>query len=138
MITLFVMRQNMQMNFKLIDDIVFADKPSGISTHAVDPGKPGFCEILSEELGQTLKVVHRLDKTTSGTICFATTDAAAARLFDQFKTHQVQKRYLFITDRKSDQDEFSIQSNIEKDGKVFRSARGVGGNSETLMKRINL
>lgn len=130
------MQENMQLSYKLIDDIVFADKPAGISTHAVDPGKPGFVELLSSEMQQELKVVHRLDKTTSGCICFATNETAAARLFEAFKNHAVKKRYVFVTDRKSEQDEFHIRSNIEKDGKVFHSLADSAGNSETLLKRI--
>lgn len=130
------MQENMQLSFKLIDDIVFADKPAGYSTHAVDPGKPGFVELLSSHLGQELKVVHRLDKTTSGCLCFVTTESSAARLFEAFKNHDVKKRYVFVTDKKSEQDEFQIRSHIEKDGKNFRSRPDPDGNSETLLKRV--
>jgi 23S rRNA (cytosine1962-C5)-methyltransferase len=119
---------------------VFADKPAGIPTHSVDQGHKGFAEHLEEKLGFKLYVVHRLDKTTSGAMVFATSPDSAATLTRAFQNHEVRKRYLFVTDRESghDNDEFWASSMIEKRGNIYvnKACEKSLANAETHFRRI--
>lgn len=84
-------------------DVLFMDKPYGISTHASDIGRLGFAEAIQSSLGQKVYVSHRLDKTTSGCMVFALSAARAEELRIDFASRSVKKVYLLVTDRKSEQ-----------------------------------
>jgi 23S rRNA (cytosine1962-C5)-methyltransferase len=88
------------------DDFVVVNKPAGFATHQVDAGVPGLQEALIQELSLNLPdgrrvpdlyVVHRLDKTTTGVMIFATTKEKARQISELFLQHKAQKRYLFLT-----------------------------------------
>lgn len=104
----------MKIQFYQTQDLIFADKPAGIPTHAPDHGKKGFAEILSDSFGQKVFVNHRLDKTTTGAMVFTTTTEAAERIRQQFEKRQVKKKYWLVTDRFLDQNEITIETFIEK------------------------
>jgi 23S rRNA pseudouridine955/2504/2580 synthase len=57
------------------DDIIVINKPSGVSVTADRSGEPELLDILCEQLGpqirSTLRLVHRLDKHTSGVMVLA-------------------------------------------------------------------
>ncbi len=100
---------------------VFADKPAGLATHSVDDGHEGFVEWLQKRLQQKLFVAHRLDKTTSGAMVFASSAQAAEELRIAFEAHKVRKRYLFVTASVSQEDDIWIFSKIEKRGNVYNN-----------------
>lgn len=102
-------------------DILFADKPFGLNTHASDLGRMGFAEMLEASLEKKIFVAHRLDKTTSGAMVFTLSAARAEELRVEFSSRQVKKTYLFVTDRKSQNDQHQVQSD---DG------------AETLLERV--
>lgn len=102
------------------DSFYLTDKPSGISTHRVDADSLGWVEYCQSKLEpERLWVIHRLDKTTSGCVVFAKSSEAANKARLLFEQHQVQKKYLFITDRSSLNDCYQVQGNIIKQGKTF-------------------
>jgi 23S rRNA pseudouridine955/2504/2580 synthase/23S rRNA pseudouridine1911/1915/1917 synthase len=75
------------------DDIIVVDKPSGIP---VIPERFAKTVSLQEMLGNEFEevfVVHRIDKGTSGLICFARNAAAHRHLSMQFQEHTVKKFY---------------------------------------------
>jgi 23S rRNA pseudouridine1911/1915/1917 synthase len=97
--------------------IVVVEKPSGISTvrHPLErdwPAKrkalsPTLDEIVPKIIAQKegrlrkgppprLRVVHRIDKETSGLVAFARTVPAEQGLGKQFRAHSVLRRYLAI------------------------------------------
>ena len=104
----------MQLHFYRGRDLVFIDKPRGFSTHATDSGQPGIVDFFEKSLNQKLYIVHRLDKTTSGALVFATTPERAHELAIGFQEKTIQKKYWFITDRPSNQDSFSESSLIDQ------------------------
>lgn len=119
------------------EDLLFVDKPDGISTHAPDAGIEGYIEAWQRHGGRPLWVCHRLDKTTSGALVFAKTKEAANRLRVDFEERRVAKTYWFLTDRRSDRDEFEIQSEIRKEGAAFLSdPQSPAPNSLTRFTRI--
>lgn len=118
-------------------EIIFGNKPYAWTTHASDDRKPGYCEVLGKSLGHELKVVHRLDNTTTGIIAFATTKESAHQLSDLFKNHEVEKTYWFLTASRSEQDTFEVHSRIEAQGKLMTSkvCSESEANSSTIFKR---
>lgn len=127
------------MSMKTIMDVsqfLFTDKPQGVSTHQVDPGKPGWLEYHQSLSHQRLWPIHRLDKTTSGCLAFAKSAEAADWAREQFANKRVSKRYVLITDKQTHQDQFEVFGNIEKNNKVFTFTPDAKGNSHTLFKKI--
>ena len=113
---------------------IFIDKIAGLNTHTPEYGQRGCVEIYEEELNQKLYIAHRLDKATSGALCFATSSEIAADLSRLFEQHQVNKRYLFLTDRSAGSLEFTYQSHIEKEKNQFVSRKDKDNNSKTTFK----
>jgi 23S rRNA pseudouridine955/2504/2580 synthase len=87
---------------KIYDDaeIVVLNKPAGLATQGGSKTLEHLDRLLvafSKDKGEKPKLVHRLDKDTSGVIVVAKTRAAAEYLGNAFKNHEVDKTYLAIT-----------------------------------------
>jgi 23S rRNA pseudouridine1911/1915/1917 synthase len=98
------------------DDVVVVEKPSGISTvrHPAERQwdekrrelVPTLDDVTQQALAnrfkknkhqlQRLRIVHRLDKDTSGLVVFGRSVAAERELGRQFKAHTVVRRYVAI------------------------------------------
>lgn len=76
------------------DDLVAVDKPAGLLSV---PGRgPDLADCLIERLRGDfpgVRLVHRLDRDTSGVIVFGLTAAAQAHLARQFEERRASKRY---------------------------------------------
>ncbi len=78
-------------------DVLAVDKPEGLtSIPGSEKGKETLLELLSQQCGQKLFVVHRLDKDVSGVMLFAKNAAAHKCLNDQFSSHVVGKTYIAL------------------------------------------
>lgn len=79
------------------DDIVVVYKPVGITVipDRIYTDRPTVQTILEKEFGK-LFIVHRIDKGTSGVMCFARNEAAHRNLSMQFQNHTVKKIYRAI------------------------------------------
>ena len=82
------------------DDVIVLNKPSGLAVQ----GGTGLKENLDDALmafckdGKTKpKLVHRLDRDTSGVLLIARTDFAARQLTAAFRDHATQKIYWAVT-----------------------------------------
>ncbi|KHD89367.1 MAG: methyltransferase [Bdellovibrio sp. ArHS] len=113
---------------------IFVDKIAGLNTHTPEYGQRGCVEIYEEELDRKLYPVHRLDKATSGALVFPTSSEVAAELTQLFEQHKVAKRYLFLTDKKSEKKEFTYESLITKEKNSFVSSLAKEPNSKTTFK----
>lgn len=113
---------------------IFIDKIAGLNTHSPEFGQRGCVEAYQDELDRKLYVVHRLDKATSGALVFTTTPELATELTQQFEQHKVAKRYLFLTDKKNTQKEFTYESFINKEKNIFVSRTTEKANSKTTFK----
>ncbi|HVK61128.1 MAG TPA: RNA pseudouridine synthase, partial [Bdellovibrionales bacterium] len=123
-----------------------ADKPAGLSTHTslsvnekesrLLDGVDGFLEYCVLRDSTDLWPVHRLDKETTGAIVFARSKEVAEKLRVSFETRDVKKRYLFITDRRASQSQYTYESLIEKRGKEFVSTQSQANNSRTQFKKL--
>lgn len=75
------------------DDLLVANKPSGITTIPDRYGKYESLQSILEKQYGKLYVVHRIDRDTSGIVCFAKNEAAHRHVSMQFQNHEVQKIY---------------------------------------------
>ncbi|MDM7917086.1 MAG: RluA family pseudouridine synthase [Candidatus Eisenbacteria bacterium] len=76
--------------------------------------------MLLEERGEDLdttglRIVHRLDRETSGVILFGKGREAASALAIQFETRQVAKRYLAIVHGRPKEDRFLVDAPVGRD-----------------------
>ncbi|HLC75895.1 MAG TPA: RluA family pseudouridine synthase [Candidatus Peribacterales bacterium] len=73
-------------------------KPAGFTVHPSETshGQPTIIEILRAKHGNTLDLVHRLDKETTGCLLVSKDTNAHAKLQQQFVDRTVQKAYLAI------------------------------------------
>lgn len=80
-------------------DLILVNKPSGLLTipDRFDATKPNLQAQLAEQFG-TIYVVHRLDRETSGVICFARNEAAHRNLSIQFEQREVEKIYYALVE----------------------------------------
>lgn len=83
-------------------DVVVVDKPAGISSVPFDDDEHDtVVQQVSAQLRRRerrqlppLRVVHRLDKDTTGLLVFARTKTAERELAQQFRAHTIHRRYL--------------------------------------------
>jgi 23S rRNA pseudouridine1911/1915/1917 synthase len=81
-------------------------KPAGLPTMGVAEGLPSLLVEAKQYIKQKyqkpgnvyLGAMSRLDAPVTGVVLFARTSKAAARLTEQFRTHQVQKTYWAIVE----------------------------------------
>lgn len=87
------------------DDLVAVDKPAGMTVHPGAGARSGtLVNALLHRYGRLSSaggplrpgIVHRLDKPTSGVLLVAKNDEAHARLAEQFRRRQLEKRYLAL------------------------------------------
>lgn len=74
------------------DNVLFAVKPEGIEVL----GEKSFESRVNRQFGkegQKIRAVNRLDRNTSGIVCFAKNDEAEEELLSAFKNRQVDKLY---------------------------------------------
>ena len=82
------------------DELLVIDKPAGLAvqggtntTHHLD----GLLDALRFDAAERPRLVHRLDKDTSGVLALARTAAAAAKLTEAFRGRGVRKLYVAVT-----------------------------------------
>ena len=76
------------------EDIVVANKPSGMPSVPGLDGKQSLQEWLHHKLSIKIFPTHRLDMDTSGVILYAKTSEAEVNLKKQFEEHTVKKTYI--------------------------------------------
>jgi 23S rRNA pseudouridine1911/1915/1917 synthase len=84
-------------------EVVVVRKPAGISSIDHEDEPTSLASELREWLSRhekrscpPLKVVHRLDKVTSGVMVFARTSAAQLELKEQFRAHTTGRHYIAV------------------------------------------
>lgn len=84
-------------------DIIAVNKPYGIASHEEDKSRESIdmnslvSEVAAQMRIEKVYLAHRLDKTTSGILLFATSQKRAANLNKLFKSDQIKKAYWCIT-----------------------------------------
>jgi 23S rRNA pseudouridine1911/1915/1917 synthase len=78
------------------NDFVAIIKPAGIGVQPDKTGEQCLLDQAELHLGQSLFVVHRIDRPVSGIVLFAKTKTAAHALSEQFKERGLTKTYLAV------------------------------------------
>jgi RluA family pseudouridine synthase len=82
------------------DDALVINKPTGISVTKDRTGAPQLVDILGEQIGpqiaSELRLVHRLDKGTSGVMILAKNAETQSRFSSYFEKKLIKKTYLAI------------------------------------------
>lgn len=114
------------------DSALVIAKPAGLVTVPARTGGEASVHGLLHELGSDLRIVHRLDRDTSGCLLLAKGLAAARHFDEQFRATAVQKTYVALVDGLPIADAFTIDRWIGPDrrrpGKVVTAdapARGL-------------
>lgn len=95
------------------EHILVVDKPANLPVHPA--GKFLFNTLLMElrrARGGDFKLIHRLDRETSGVLLLAKDTETAASLVKQFRERQTQKRYLAIVHGHPPADRFDVDADI--------------------------
>ena len=121
------------------EDLLVANKPAGLNTHAPSPfAGEGLYEWLknSDARRAALAIIHRLDKETSGLIVFGKTSAANRSLTRQFEERAVRKKYVLLTDRPAAFARLTARSWLRRAGEKYEGlpAGPEGGAAETAFR----
>jgi 23S rRNA pseudouridine955/2504/2580 synthase/23S rRNA pseudouridine1911/1915/1917 synthase len=149
------MKRRDQLNILFQDDrLVAVEKPANLATIPGRGETDSVLERLAAQLGlprtgsadPRLRVVHRLDKGTSGVLLMAKDIGAQRCLSEQFQNNLVKKEYLAIVFGRPDADEGTIEAAlaphptsrdrmlVSKHGRAART----GWKVEKRMKRFTL
>ena len=74
-------------------ELLVLDKPSGVSVLADRSGVPCLLDVIRDE-HPAARLVHRIDKGTSGVLVLATSRAAQQRISQAFARREVGKHYV--------------------------------------------
>jgi len=98
------------------DDLLVVDKPAGVVVHPA-PGHP--TGTLAQAVGG--KLVHRLDRDTSGLLVVAKSEEVHRKLQDELRRREIRREYLALVDGRPDARSGTIDAPIGRD----RGARTV-------------
>ncbi|WP_094751810.1 TIGR01621 family pseudouridine synthase [Psychromonas sp. CD1] len=110
------MNHNFSQYFTLVyenAEFVVINKKENINFHS-ENGEIGLVVAVEKALDKKLYSVHRLDKMTSGLLLLAKSSHIARLLSALFKTHQIQKYYIAIADKKPKKKQGMIQGGMQK------------------------
>jgi 23S rRNA pseudouridine955/2504/2580 synthase/23S rRNA pseudouridine1911/1915/1917 synthase len=90
------------------------NKPSGMLSipDRFDPSKDNLSILLKEYFLGEIYVVHRIDRETSGILCFARNAEAHKHLNHQFSNHTVEKVYYAFVEGQINEAEGTIRAHI--------------------------
>ena len=96
-------------------DLLVLDKPSGIASHGGSGISFGAIELMRQlRPGQTLELVHRLDRDTSGILLLAKRRSALSQLQKLMREGGIEKRYLALLAGEVRKPRFSVDAPLEK------------------------
>ncbi|MGD1087477.1 MAG: pseudouridine synthase [Verrucomicrobiota bacterium] len=106
------------------EHLLVVHKPAGWNTHAPGPqAGEGIYDWLRhrEPRWDSLAILHRLDKETSGVLVFGKTSLANRSLTEQFTERRVRKKYLLLTDHDAPKKEFTVKTVLVRVGEKYVS-----------------
>lgn len=101
------------------DNIIVLNKPSGLAVQGgtnTSRHVDGMLEALRFELNEKPKLVHRIDKDTSGVLVLARNRTWADRLTKAFREHTLPKTYLALVNSCPKNPDGEIKAPLEKCG----------------------
>jgi 23S rRNA pseudouridine955/2504/2580 synthase len=98
------------------DNIIAINKPAGLATQGgskINLSVDSALKYLNSQ-GADFKLVHRLDKETSGLLLIAKNYVSSVKLHDAFKEKLIEKTYLAVTYGKPTKNTGEVKTKIEK------------------------
>jgi 23S rRNA pseudouridine1911/1915/1917 synthase len=93
---------------------IAVDKPSGVLSIPARSGEEEDIYSFLQKSHDNLKLVHRIDRDTSGVLIFAKTEEAQRELSIMFEHHTIFKEYLAIVAGIPNQDEGTLETYIDE------------------------
>lgn len=131
------------------DALIAVDKPAGVLSHP-NPGRSNErCSFSGgydrderrfEHQGQSIWLIHRLDRDSSGVLLAAKRQETAARLRDLFEAHEIEKTYLALVLGLPRQQLATWKDHLEthkKGGQVRSRVRPGGAPNAELTYRVS-
>lgn len=121
------------MNIDIIyedDKLVIVNKPAGmlVIPDRFDTTLPSLNRVLESKYGHHVYVVHRLDRGTSGAICFAKDEVTHKYMSGLFQDHKVEKYYIGLVGGRvipaTGTIESAIMEHPTKKGKMVTTKKG--------------
>ncbi len=98
-------------------DVLIIDKPAGLAVQGgsrLSEHVDGYLDSLRMDAKERPRLVHRLDKDTSGVLVLARTAASARWLADAFRRHDLRKLYWAVVVRVPSMEQGIIDAPLEK------------------------
>lgn len=112
------------MSWKLIyedNDMLIVRKPQGMPAQADKTGDPDLLSALEQHCGQSLGLIHRLDRPVGGLLVFAKTKPAEAVLTQALENGRLEKRYLSVLCGKMPDEKGTLVHYLKKDARTNTS-----------------
>ncbi|XVN41171.1 MAG: RluA family pseudouridine synthase [Rickettsia endosymbiont of Argas persicus] len=116
------------------DNIIAINKPAGLATQGgskINLSVDSALKYLNSK-GRNFKLVHRLDKETSGLLVIAKNYASSVKLHNAFKEKLVEKTYLAVTYGKPIKNTGEVKTNIEKSKGSIPKVTNINDNNGKL------
>lgn len=124
------------------DDLIVVYKPSGVLTHPTHFDEIDTLQnIVINYAHQKFypKLIHRLDKDTSGLVIFAKNDVAQHALLKMFENREITKKYYAIVHGNPKHRHLLIDVPIARgNGEKLKMVPGEGKNVKTAVTEVNL
>ncbi len=118
-------------------DIVICNKASGVlSIPGRDPKQLSLQELLKRKLKADIFIVHRLDKDTSGIICYAKNEIAHKNLCEQFEKREVKKKYLALVSGTPNPAEGKVENFLSPHIKGYMKVSTTGKRAVSMYKTL--
>ena len=105
------------------DNVLAVNKPSGVSVTKERSGKAQLVDLLALQIGkepaENLRLIHRLDKLTSGVMIIAKTKEAQSKYSSYFEKGEVGKTYLAIVSGRAARRQGRVGYKIRPDGEIM-------------------
>lgn len=124
------------------DDVVAVAKPAGYNSQRTPYQLKGTVEYAVgvylgvAARGEPVRIVHRLDRGTSGVMLFPKQRAAAAWLSEELKEGRVAKRYLALVVGEPVHDQWRVDAPIAKVGSARYGVATPGKDAQTLFRVV--
>ena len=123
------------------ENLIAVNKPAGVNTQRTPYQLKGTLEYWVSEyfrqqgMSEPARVIHRLDRGTSGVMLFPKQKKAAAWLSKRFHDGLVEKRYLALVSGRPGQDTWAVDGAI---GKIGTSRYGVMPEGRSALTEFSL
>ena len=124
------------------DNLIAVNKPSGVNTQRTPYQLKGTLEYWISEyfrqqgIDEPARVIHRLDRGTSGTMLFPKNKRAAAWLSSRFHDGLMEKRYIALVGGCPDQESWTIDGAIGKIGSARYGIMAEGRPARTVFQLL--